>query len=102
MTNKMIVMKPFKSEKGMLKSGDIIDGSEFRNTRNLVNARYLRPVDDKTPEAPAPGDKTPVMPPTAVTTSNEVVMVDSEDDNEPVVEVEKPRRRRTRKKTTEE
>jgi hypothetical protein len=101
-TNKMVVMKPFKSEKGMLKSGDIVDGSEFRNTRNLVNARYLRPVDDKTPEAPAPGDKAPVMPPTAVTTKNEVVPVDSEDDNEPVAEAPQPKRRRTRKKITEE
>jgi hypothetical protein len=60
---KMIVMKPFMAESGMLKSGDIVDVSNFRNTRNLVNARYLRSLGDDVPESPAPGSKDAVLPP---------------------------------------
>jgi hypothetical protein len=103
---KMVVMKPFMSDEGMLATGTIVDGSKFRNTRNLVNARYLRPADDMVPESPAPGDKEPVMPPSApkadiaVTQSGEKVAVDSEEDKNPVVEAPKPKRR-TRKKTDE-
>lgn len=96
MTNKMVVMKPFMSDEGLLQTGTVIDGSKFRNTRNLVNARYLRPVDDTTPEAPAPGDKNPVMASTPVT---EPVMAEASD--ETIVEAEKPKRRRTRKTNNE-
>lgn len=92
----MVVMKPFMSDEGLLQTGTVIDGSKFRNTRNLVNARYLRPADDTTPEAPAPGDKKPVMPsPTVV----ETPMVEATD--ETIVEAEKPKRRRTRKTNNE-
>lgn len=96
MTNKMVVMKPFMSDEGLLQTGTVIDGSKFRNTRNLVNARYLRPADDTTPEAPAPGDKKPVMPSTPVA---EPVMVETTD--ETPVKAEKPKRRRTRKTNNE-
>jgi hypothetical protein len=46
---KMVVMKPFMAESGMLNSGDIVDASEFRNPRTLVSCRYLKPVDDTLP-----------------------------------------------------
>lgn len=88
---KMIVMKPFMSDEGMLVTGTIVDGSKFRNTRNLVNARYLRAADDMVPEAPAPGDKTPVMPPKAPAVAADV---------EVTAKAEKPKRR-TRKKNEE-
>lgn len=92
----MVVMKPFMSDEGLLQTGTVIDGSKFRNTRNLVNARYLRPADDTTPEAPAPGDKKPVMSPTPVA---EPVMVEATD--ETPADAEKPKRRRTRKTNNE-
>jgi len=94
---KMIVMKPFMSEDGLLKTGQIIDGEKFRNTRNLVNARYLRAADDMVPEAPAPGDKAPVMPSKPTAAKAEAV----ENDNADAVVAEAPKRR-TRKKNTEE
>lgn len=92
----MVVMKPFMSDEGLLKSGTIIDGSKFRNTRNLVNARYLRPADDTTPEAPAPGDKNPVMLSTPIV---EPAMGETAD--EATAEDDKPKRRRTRKTNNE-
>ena len=84
----MVVMKPFMSDEGLLKTGDIIDGSKFRNTRNLVNARYLQPLANALPEAPAPGSKDPVIAKVA-------------EPVEEVVAVEKPKRR-TKKKTDAE
>ena len=94
--NQMVVMKPFMSDEGLLQTGTIIDGSKFRNTRNLVNARYLRSVDDMVPEAPAPGDKVPVMPPK---NSEPVMVSESVEAPAPVVEAEKPKRRARNKNT---
>lgn len=78
---KMVVMKPFMAESGMLNSGDIVDVSEFRNPRTLVSCRYLKYVDDTLP--------TPA-------TKIEAVVVQAEPISDGA-EAEKPKRR-TRKK----
>ena len=41
-----IVTKPFSAADGELPAGARVDASAWRNTANLVRARFLRPITD--------------------------------------------------------
>jgi len=49
------VMKPIKTDQGVVPVGTIVDASSWRNVRALVNMRYLSPVAEQVSVAePAP------------------------------------------------
>jgi len=41
-----IVLKPFQAAGKSLKPGESVDASNWRNTRQLVNCRYLIPIGE--------------------------------------------------------
>lgn len=59
---KYIVLKPLVSDGVELKSGDVVDASDWRNVKSLVALRYITPVPEASETKPAAAPKKPAAP----------------------------------------